>query len=104
MPQMTLQPDSENGRVWVNLDGQRLVSLRADDQEGMKVIMTWLVDSQHISVEEAAAVQGVTPRTVEGYQATYAETANSADLVDQRHFNGGQQTAYQMESHKPALA
>jgi hypothetical protein len=103
MPQMTLQPDSENGRVWVMLDGQRLVSLRADDQEGLKVITTWLVDSQHISVEEAAAAQGVTPRTVEGYQATYAETANSADLVDRRHFGAGQQTAYQMEPHKPAL-
>ena len=103
MPQVTLQPDSENGRVWIMLAGQRLVSLRADDQEGLKVVTTWLVDSQQISVEEAAAVQGVTVRTVAGYQATYAETANSADLVDRRHFNGGQQTAYQMEPHKPAL-
>jgi hypothetical protein len=77
--------------------------LRADDQEGLKVVTTWLVDSQQISVEEAAAVQGVTVRTVAGYQAIYAETANSADLVDRRHFNGGQQTAYQMELHKPAL-
>ena len=48
-------------------------------------------------------MQGVTVRTVAGYQATYAETANSADLVDRRHFNGGQQTAYQMDVHKPAL-
>ena len=103
MPQITLQPDSENGRVWVNLDGQRLVSLRVDDPEGLKFVTTWLVDSQQISVEEAAAAQGVTVRTVAGYQATYAETANSADLVDRRHFNGGQQTAYQMEPHKPAL-
>lgn len=103
MPQLTLRPDSENGRVWVTLDGQRLVPLRDGDCEGLKVIMTWLVDSQLISAEEAAAVQGVMPRTVEAYQATYATTGNSADLVDRRHFNAGQQTAYRMEPHKPSL-
>ena len=43
MPQVTLQPDSENGRVWIMLAGQRLVSLRAEDQEGLKVVTTWLV-------------------------------------------------------------
>jgi hypothetical protein len=103
MSQVTLQPDRENGRVWVTLDGQRLVALRSDDYEGLKAITTWLVDSQLVSVEEAAAVQGVTPRTVEAYQATYATTGNSADLVDRRHFCAGQQTAYRMEPHKPSL-
>lgn len=103
MPRITLQPDSQNSRVWVTLDGQRFVALREGDREGLKALMTWLVDSQLISVEEAVAVQGVTPRTVESYVATYARAGNSADLVDRRHFNPGQQTDYRMEPHKPAL-
>ena len=85
------------------MDGQRLVALRSDDYEGLKAITTWLVDSRVISVEEAAVVQGVTPRTVEAYQATYATTGNSADLVDRRHFSAGQQTAYRMEPHEPSI-
>ena len=103
MPRLTLQPDSENGHIWVTLGGQRLISLRKGDREGLKVIMTWLVDSQLISVEEAAAVQGVMPRTVEAYQATYAKTGDSADLMDRRHFNPGQGVDYRMEPHKPKL-
>lgn len=103
MPHVTLQPDSANGRVWITVDGQRLVTLREGDREGQKAFMTWLVDSQLISVEEAAAVQGVTPRTVEKHQTTYARTGNSADLMDRRHFNPGQQTAYRMEPYKAAL-
>ena len=103
MPRLTLQPDSESDRVWVTLDGQRLVSLRDGDREGLKVITTWLVDRQIIRAEAAAAVQGVTTRTVEGYLATYAETGNSADLIDRRHFNSGQQVEYRMEPHQPEL-
>jgi hypothetical protein len=103
MPRLTLQPDSENGHMWVTLGGRRLISLRNGDREGLKVITTWLVDSQLISVEEAVAVQGVMPRTVEAYQATYARTGNSADLMDRRHFNPGQRLDYRMEPHKPEL-
>jgi hypothetical protein len=98
-----LQPDSESSHIWVTVNGQRVVPLRAGDLEGLKVTTTCLVDSQIISAEEAAAVQGVTPRTVEAYQATYAATGNSAELMDRRHFNPGQQTDYRMEPHKPAL-
>jgi len=101
MPQLTLQPKTSH--IWVTLDGQRLVCLRNDDREGLKVITTWLVDGQIISAEEAAAMQGVTPRTIEAYQATYARTGNSVDLMDRRHFNPGQQTDYRMEPHKPEL-
>ena len=46
MSRLALQPDSENGHVWVTLDGQKLVSLRDGDGEGLKVITTCLVDSQ----------------------------------------------------------
>jgi hypothetical protein len=101
MPRLALQPD--NDRIWVTLDEQRLVSLRSGDCEGLKVITTWLVGSQTISVEEAAAVQGVKVRTVEAHLAIYAETGNSADLMDRRHFNPGQLTDYRMEPHKPEL-
>jgi len=85
------------------LDGEEFVSLRDDDCEGLKIITTLLVDSKVITVEEAAAVQGVTPRTVEAYRATYAETGSSADLIDRRHFNPGQLTDYRMEPQKPDL-
>ncbi len=97
MPRLTLQADSESNHVWVTLDGQRLIPLRDGDREGMKAITTCLVEGQVISPEEAATVQGVTPRTVEGYRATYAETGNIADVMDRRHFCPGQQTDYGME-------
>jgi hypothetical protein len=103
MPRLTLQPDGKTSHIWVTLDRQRLVCLRNDDREGLKVIMTWLVDGQVISTEEAAAMQGMTARTIEAYQATYARTGNSIDLIDRRHFNPGQQTDYRMEPHKPEL-
>ena len=103
MPRLTLQPDSESGHIWVTLDGERLVPLRNDDREGLKVITTCLVDRQIISVEEAAVVQGVTPRTVEAYVATYARMGDSVDLMDRRHFSPGQQVDYRMEAHKPEL-
>jgi len=102
-PRLDLRPDRERRRVWVTLDKQRLVALREGDREGLKALMTWLVDAQIVTVEEAAAVQGVRPRTVVAYQATYAARGNSADLVDRRHFNPGQQVDYRMEAHKGAL-
>jgi len=102
-PRLDLRPDRERRRVWVTLDGQRLVSLREGDCEGLKALTTWLVDAQVVTAEEAAVVQGIRPRTVAAYQATYAARGNSADLVDRRHFNRGQQTDYRMTPHKPAL-
>ena len=102
-PRLDLRPDRERRRVWVTLDGQRLVALREGDREGLKALTTWLVDAQIVTVEEAAAVQGVRPRTVVAYQATYAARGNSADLVDRRHFNPGQQVDYRMDAYKGAL-
>jgi len=103
MPRLTLQPDGESNHIWVTLDGQRLIPLRDGDREGVKAVTTCLVEGQVISAEEAAAVQGVTPRTVEGYRATYAKTGDVADVMDRRHFCPGQQTDYGMEPHKPEL-
>jgi hypothetical protein len=103
MPRITLQTEGDQGRVWVTVDGQRMISLRVGDSEGLKAITTWLVESQLISVEEAAAIQGVGSRTVEVHVATYTRTGNSADLMDRRHFNPGQQVDYRMEPHKPEL-
>jgi hypothetical protein len=103
MPRLRLQADSESGFVWVTLDGQRLVPLRDGDHEGLKVITTWLADGQVISAEEAAGMQGVTPRTIEAYRVTYVSTGSSADLMDRRHFSPGQQTDYRMGPYKPEL-
>jgi hypothetical protein len=103
MPRLTLQPDGESNHIWVTLDGQRLIPLRDGDREGVKAVTTCLVEGQVISAEEAAAVQGVTPRTVEGYRETYAKTGDVADVMDRRHFCPGQQTDYGMGPHKPEL-
>ncbi len=103
MPRLTLQADHKSNHVWVTLDGQRLIPLRDGDHEGMKAITTCLVEGQVISAEEAAAVRGVTPRTVEGHRAIYAQTGNIIDVMDRRHFCPGQQTDYGMEPHKPEL-
>jgi hypothetical protein len=65
--------------------------------------LTWQVDAGLVSAEEAAHLLGVTPRTVMERCATYADTADSTDLVDRRRFNPGQQTDYRMEVHRPAL-
>jgi len=54
MPRLTLLPDSENGLVWVTLDGRELVPLRSGDREGVKAVTTWLVDGGVITTEEAA--------------------------------------------------
>lgn len=102
-PRLALRPDRERRRVWVILDGQRLVALREGDREGLKALATWLVDAQIVTVEEAAAVQGVRARTVATYQTAYAARGNSADLVDRRHFNPGQQVDYRMEVYKGDL-
>jgi hypothetical protein len=103
MPRLTLQPDNKSNHIWVTLDEQRLIPLQGSDGEGVKAITTCLVEGQVISAEEAAVVQGVTPRTVEGYRAIYAQTGNIADVMDRRHFCPGQQTDYGMEPHKPEL-
>jgi hypothetical protein len=103
MPQVTLQPDDAGKRIWITVGGEPLISLRAGDAEGIKCMITWLVDCGTISTEDGAATLGVTARTVEMYQDTYATTENSADLVDRRHFGAGQQTDYAMEPHKPEL-
>jgi hypothetical protein len=103
MPRLRLHWDRAHQRVWVTLDGQRLVPLRQGDRQGLKAVTTWLVDAQVVSAAEAAALHGVRPRTVKGYQTTYAARGNSADLVDRRRFNRGQQTDYRMEAHKSAL-
>lgn len=103
MPHLALQPDGANGYVWITLDGRTLVPLREDDGEGLKVVTTALVTSGVVDAEEPAAIQGLTVRTVEAHAAMYAETGNSADLIDRRQFNSGQQTDYRMEPHKPAL-
>jgi hypothetical protein len=103
MPRLTLQPDNKSNHIWVTLDEQRLIPLQGSDHEGVKAITACLVEGQVISAEEAAAVQGVTPRTVEGYRAIYAQTGNIADVMDRRHFCPGQQTDYGIEPHKPEL-
>jgi hypothetical protein len=103
MPRLTLQRDNETGYVRLSLDDDLCISLHAEDAEGLKVVTTALVAQGLIEAEEAAPLQGVTVRTVKDRAVTYAETGNSAALIDRRYFNPGQQTAYRMAPYKPAL-
>jgi hypothetical protein len=100
---MKLQLDRDQDRVWFVLENERGVPLHVNDREGLKAMTTWLVSGGIMSVTEAADIQGLVPRTVRKYQATYEQTANTAKLVDRRHNNQGQQTAYKMETHRGAL-
>ncbi|MEE8389838.1 MAG: hypothetical protein V3S14_03445 [Anaerolineae bacterium] len=44
MPRLILQAKSESEHIWVLLDGEKLISLRDGDSEGLKAVTTWLVD------------------------------------------------------------
>jgi hypothetical protein len=83
--------------------GQALAVLRPGDVTGLTLLLTWQVNAGLVSVEEAAYLPGVTPRTVRDRCATYARTTDSADLVDRRRFNPGRQMDYRMEAHRAKL-
>ncbi len=84
-------------------DDQPVGALRRGDTTGLALFLIWQVEAGLVSAEEAAHLLGVTPRTVLEHCVTYAHTADSLDLIDRRHFNPGQQTAYRMEAHRAAL-
>lgn len=100
---VSLRVDEAGECVRLKVAGHSVLTLPACDREGLKLLSTWLVRDQHLSSAEAAVVQGIQPRCVEGYQAIYAATHNSADLMDRRYFNGGQSAAYRLEPYKAAL-
>ncbi|MDO8616608.1 MAG: hypothetical protein Q7T33_12885 [Dehalococcoidia bacterium] len=103
MPTIRLQDDPDRSLQWLVWDEQPQLALQTGDATGLALVLTWQVNAGRLSCADAAALLGVTPRTVQERCATYATTANSADLVDRRHFNPGQQTAYRMAAHRPAL-
>jgi hypothetical protein len=103
MSTIRLEDDPARSLQWLVWDEQPQVALQSGDTAGLALVLTWQVNAGRLSPAEAAALLGVTPRTVQERCATYAATANSADLVDRRHFNAGQQTAYRLAAHRPAL-
>lgn len=103
MSTLRLDDDPNCPHCWIMRDEQAVGALRRDDTTGLTLFLTWQVEAGLVSAEEAAQLLGVTPRTVRERCATYADTADSADLVDRRHFNPGQQTDYRMATHRPAL-
>ena len=103
MTTICLQNDPDRPLQWLVRDNQPLLALGSDDRTGLTLSLTWQVAAGQVSAEEAALLLGVTPRTVQEHCATYAASGDSVDLVDRRHFNPGQQTAYRMAAHRPAL-
>jgi len=103
MTTICLQNDPDRPLQWLVRDDQPLLALRTGDTTGLALALTWLVVADQVAATEAAPLLGVTPRTVQAHCATYTATGDSADLVDRRHFNPGQQIAYRMAAHRPAL-
>jgi len=103
MTTICLQNDPDRPQQWLMRDDQPLLALRTGDTTGLALALTWLVAADQVTAAEAAPLLELTPRTVQAYCATYTATGNSADLVDRRHFSPGQQIAYRMAAHRPAL-
>ena len=78
------------------------LSLPLEDKTGLACLSTWLVSSGLLAPEEAAQITGVSTQTISARCADYQATRSSLTLVDRRHFNPGQQTAYRMEAHRSA--
>lgn len=78
------------------------LSLPQEDKTGLVCLSTWLVAGGLLTPEEAAQVAGVSVTIILARCAEYQATRSSLSLVDRRHFNPGQQTAYRMEAHQSA--
>ncbi len=78
------------------------LSLPREDTAGLACLTTWLTSCELLTPEEAAQITGVSTRTISARCADYQATRSSLPLVDRRHFNPGQQTAYRMEAHRSA--
>ncbi|MDP3138836.1 MAG: hypothetical protein Q8N17_21190 [Burkholderiaceae bacterium] len=103
MATICLQDDPDRPLQWLVRDNHPLLALDRGDRAGLTLSLTWQVAAGQLTAAEAAPLLGVTPRTVQAHCATYAASGDSADLVDRRHFNPGQQTAYRMAAHRSAL-
>lgn len=79
------------------------LSLPLEDETGLVCLSTWLVSYGLLTSEEAAQLTGVSPQTIATRCADYQATHSSLTLVDRRHFNPGQQTAYRVEAHQCAV-
>ena len=79
------------------------LSLPREDKTGLVCLSTWLVTGGLLTPEESAQVAGVSVTTILARCTKYQATRSSLSLVDRRHFNPGQQTAYRMEAHRSAV-
>lgn len=76
--------------------------LPVEDKTGLALLSTWLVSGGLLRPEEAARLAGVSVPIILARCAEYQATRSSLSLVDRRHFNPGQQTAYRMEAYRSA--
>ena len=76
------------------------LSIPQEDGVGRACLSTWLVAGGQLTPEEGAQIAGVSVETVLARCKAYQGNRSSLGLVDGRHFNPGQQTAYRMAAQQ----
>jgi len=84
----------------IQFSQQCQLSIPQEDGVGRACLSTWLVAGGQLTPEEGAQIAGVSVETVLARCIDYQEGRSSLGLVDRRHFNPGQQTAYRMEAQQ----
>jgi hypothetical protein len=92
----TLPIEFTEQHINIQFSQQCPLSIPQEDGVGRACLSTWLVTGGQLTPEEGAQIAGVSVETVLARCKAYQESHTSLGLVDRRHFNPGQQTAYRM--------
>jgi hypothetical protein len=84
----------------IQFSQQCQLSIPQEDGVGRACLSTWLVVSGQLTPEDGAQMSGVSVETVLARCIDYQESHSSLSLIDRRHFNAGQKTAYRMEAQQ----
>jgi hypothetical protein len=96
----TLPIEFTEQHINIQFSQQCPLSIPQEDGVGRACLSTWLVTGGQLTAEEGAQIAGVSVETVLARCKAYQESHSSLGLVDRRHFNPGQQTAYRMEAQQ----
>jgi hypothetical protein len=96
----TLPIEFTEQHINIQFSQQCQLPIPQEDGVGRACLSTWLVASRQLTPEEGAQIAGVSVETVLARCKVYQESRSSLGLVDRRHFNPGQQTAYRMEAQQ----
>jgi hypothetical protein len=96
----TLPIEFTEQHINIRFSQQCQLPIPQEDGVGRACLSTWLVTSRQLTPEEGAQIAGVSVETVLARCKVYQESHSSLGVVDHRHFNPGQQTAYRMEAQQ----